>query len=127
MFKINHRGDFNVLEKLLKKILNVDYTTILNRYGAMGVQALVAYTPVDTGATKDSWSYRVEHDNNSRYSRIIWTNSNITSSGTPVVILLQYGHATKGVYVQGVDFVNPALAPIFNELAEALWREVRNV
>lgn len=97
-------------------------TSILEKYGREGAKALENATPVKTGLTAASWSYRVEKNGNG-YS-VSWFNGNV-SNGIPIVILLQYGHGTTGgTYVQGVDFINPALAPIFEKLAEAIWKEV---
>lgn len=102
-----------------------NYKTILNRYGALGVKALEAHTPSDTGVTRKSWRYKITHEPG-RYS-ITWTNSNLAPGGIPIVILLQYGHASRnGTYVPGRDFINPALRPILDNLSNDLWREVTN-
>ena len=123
---ITHRGGFKNLERFLKGFDKQKLIAVLDSYGQRGVQALRAATPVDTGLTADSWGYRTSISRSS--FSIEWTNSHMTSQGTPVAILLQYGHGTRqGGYVQGQDYINPAIEPIFNELANAVWREVSNI
>lgn len=97
----------------------------LSRYGKKGVEALKAATPKDSGETANSWYYVIEHDEkNGRYT-INWYNSNVKKDWFNVAIMLQYGHATRnGGYVKGVDYINPALRPIFEELADHAWKEV---
>ena len=98
-------------------------TDILNKYGQAGVTALSNATPVESGKTANSWGYRIEQGRNQ--SKIICTNSSMTENGMPIVILLQYGHGTRnGGYVQGRDFINKAIRPIFDEIAESAWKEV---
>ena len=100
----------------------MDIMSILDQYGTMGTQALSAATPVDTGAAASSWSHTVKRSGKT-YS-IEWTNSDM-AGGTPTVILLQYGHGTgTGGYVQGRDFINPAMRPIFDSIAENVWKVV---
>ena len=95
---------------------------ILNKYGLMGVDALRDATPRDSGTTAESWRYVIRGRNG--YYNINWTNDNM-SDGVPVVILIQYGQATKnGAFVQGRDFINPALEPIFKQMADELWKEL---
>ena len=94
----------------------------LDKYGREGVAALSSATPVDTGLTADSWYYKVEHANGS--ASINFYNSNI-QNGVPIAIILQYGHGTgNGGWVQGRDYINPAIQPIFDKIAENAWREV---
>lgn len=94
----------------------------LRKYGEYGVIALKAATPYDSGKTAESWDYEIQH-RGSR-SKIIWKNSNI-NKGVPIAVILQYGHGTgTGGYVQGVDYINPALKPVFQNLADEAWREV---
>ena len=122
MISVSHKGDFNNLEVLINRVLRRDYLNILAEYGRKGVEALRAATPVDTGLTRDSWEYEITA--NSKKTTIYWTNSNI-QSGIPIAIILQYGHGTKnGGYVQGVDYINPALAPIFSQMANEAWRRI---
>lgn len=126
MIRIKQSGNFNFLERFLKRAPSIDYHRILSKYGQEGVAALASVTPIDSGDTKNSWSYEVVVSPG--YSRLTWKNSNVTSSGVPVAILIQYGHATgNGGYVEGRDFINPAILPIFQRLADELWREVSNL
>lgn len=122
MITVKQKGDFKNLEKFLKKARSVDYIRILERYGEEGVRALSNATPKDTGLTASSWSYTIKKTNGS-YS-LSWTNSNI-QNGVPIAILIQYGHGTRnGGYVQGIDYINPALKPIFDKMSADIWREV---
>lgn len=122
MIKFSHRGSFANLEKLLKKSLGRDYKDILDQYGQIGVTALSAATPKDTGTTASSWKYDIIEKKNEL--SIIWSNENIVD-GANIAILLQYGHGTRnGGYVNGIDYVNPALKPVFDRLADAAWKEV---
>ena len=95
---------------------------ILERYGEEGVNILASNTPIDTGTTADSWGYEIRQTKNKYY--IYWTNDNI-EDGIPIVILLQYGHATRnGGYVSGIDFINPSMAKVFQRMADDVWAEV---
>lgn len=124
MISIRQKGNFEKTEKFLKKSLGRNYMTILEKYALEGVAALSATTPVDTGLTSVSWYYDIIQ-NEDGYS-IVWKNANI-QNGLNIAVLLQYGHATRnGGYVQGIDYVNPALKPIFEKLAEDAWMEVTN-
>lgn len=123
MIKITHKGDLKKTKKFLKKCEHLPYDVILNKYGAAGVNALAANTPIDSGLTASSWSYIVEK-NSSGFS-ITWTNSNI-NDGVPIAVILQYGHGTRtGGYVEGRDYINPAIQPIFDKIATEAWDEVR--
>lgn len=122
MIKIKHQGSFAKIERFFKGVVTSDYVRILEKYGSQGVAALMAATPVDTGKTVSSWAYEIRHHENG--ASIVWTNDNMADR-IPIVILLQYGHATgSGGYVQGQDFINPALRPIFDKIARDLWGEV---
>ncbi len=122
MVEFKQRGNFNNTEKFLKNAQKVNFKSILEKYGRKGVQALASATPTDTGLTANSWSYNVTINKGS--ISLMWTNSN-TVNGIPVAILLQYGHGTKnGGFVQGRDFINPAIRPIFDKISEELWQEV---
>lgn len=123
MITFTQNGNFNKTEKFLKKVSNGDYIdSILNRYGRMGVAALSSETPVDTGKTASSWDFEVHRSRGS--VSIYWTNSNV-NNGVSIAIILQYGHGTRnGGYVQGRDYINPPMAAIFDEMTQALWREV---
>lgn len=108
--------------KYLKKLERLDVLPILHEYGQLGVRALSNATPVDTGVASQSWSYEIK-GNRERYE-IVWSNSDIAGR-VPLVILLQYGHATKsGYWLSGRDFINPALKPVYDGLHRALVREV---
>lgn len=122
MIIIKQKGDLSLTEKFLKKNLKPNFLEILDRYGEIGINALSAATPIDTGLTSYLWGYEIAMANNR--ITLTWTNSNVVD-GIPVVILLQYGHATRnGGYVLGKDFINPAIKPIFNQIADDLWKEV---
>ena len=118
----NVQGDLKKTDTFLRKLLKQDLTTLLHRYGKRGVDALAAATPVDTGKTAASWDYTVTESPGS--ATITWTNSNV-NDGVPIALLIQYGHGTgTGGYVKGTDYINPAIQPLLNDLAEALWKEV---
>lgn len=122
MVVIKHKGDFLKTDAFLKKATRIDYRSILEKYAKEGVRALEKATPVDTGLTAKSWDYEISV-NRYGYS-ISWTNSNVVD-GVPIAIILQYGHGTRnGGYVQGVDYINPAIKPIFDKIQEELWKEV---
>lgn len=122
MISFAHKGNFSRTEKFLKTASNKNYKSVLEQYAQAGVSALSSATPIDTGKTASSWSYVIEQSENT--SSIIWTNSNI-QNGVNIALILQYGHGTKnGGYVQGIDYINPSLQPIFNKIADAAWKEV---
>lgn len=119
---ITSSGSFGKTEAFLKKMQRHEIFTILDRYGKAGVQALRQATPIDEGITANAWTYEII--SNSKENSIIWHNTNVIN-GRPIAILLQYGHATRtGGYVQGRDYINPALKPIFDRLADEVWKEV---
>lgn len=123
MIEFRQKGDLSHLNGFFERLLNFVKMGELDKYGQMGVDALASVTPLDTGETASSWSYSIERTKTS--ASIIFSNSNVTSDGTPVAILLQYGHATgNGGYVQGIDYINPALRPVFQRIADDAWREV---
>jgi hypothetical protein len=116
-------GNFSKFDSYCQQILEAVKLSDLDKYGQMGVDALAHYTPIDSGLTASSWSYEITRTK--KGVTIGFKNSNVTSNGTPVAILLQYGHATRGGgYVEGIDYINPALRPIFNQIAIEAWREV---
>lgn len=122
-----HSGDFKKTTKFLNYVSGGDYIeNVLKQYAEKGLHALQDATPVDTGKTRDSWSYVIEHTKD--YVKIEWHNDNIAyPSNVPVVILITNGHATKDKgWVQGRDFISPVLQPIFDDIAEKVWREVVN-
>lgn len=122
---IKQRGGFKKTEKLLKKALGRNYMKILDKYGEYGVQALSNNTPKDTGLLASSWYYEIVQEGSS--ISVVWKNRDL-EGGYNIALLLQYGHGTRnGGYVQGVDYINPALKPIFESLASAAWKEVTTV
>lgn len=117
-----HRGNFNKIEKFLNKVSNRSYLNVLDRYGQMGVEALAASTPIDSGETAKSWTYEIERGRGT--TTISWLNTN-ENKGVNIAVILQYGHGTgTGGYVQGRDYINPAMRPVFDKIAEEAWREV---
>jgi hypothetical protein len=125
MIIIKQKGNFRNTERLLSRAQKLRLQTILEHYGTRGVAALASATPRDTGKTASSWGYQVSITNKG-YS-IAWTNSNEINGILPA-ILIQYGHGTgTGGYVEGLDYINPAMKPIFNEIADAIWKEVSNL
>lgn len=122
MIKINHKGSFKNTENFLKKNITTKQLLILEKYAQEGVEALASATPVDTGETASSWGYQISFTN--KGIKLTFTNSNIVN-GVPIAIILQYGHATRhGGYVEGIDYINPALKPIFDKISKSLWEEV---
>ena len=122
MISFSSSGNFDNLERFLARMLKGDLYSRLASYGAEGVAALAAATPKDTGKTAGAWSYEIKIDSTS--SSIIWSNSNVVD-GRPVAILLQYGHGTgTGGYVAGRDYINPVLQPLFDRIANDVWKEV---
>ena len=124
MISVTTSGSFKNTESFLKAMQNLNKTIlrILNDAGRKGVQALARATPANSGLASDSWDYKVGAKDGV-YS-IIWTNSDI-ESGFPVAIMLQYGYATgTGGYVQGRDYINPAIRPIFDEIETTVWKAV---
>lgn len=122
---IRHRGSFKNTERLFQKLSRFEISSILNKYGELGVQALSSATPVLSGSTANSWSYEVE--GSGKGYAIYWTNSNV-NQGVNIALILQLGHGTgTGGYVTGRDYINPAIQPIFDAMAEEAWQEVTKV
>lgn len=120
---VKHTGDLRKTTDFLTRAQQIQYRAILERYGQRGVEALSAATPRDTGLTASSWGYKVEVGQNGTAS-VSFTNSNVVR-GVPIALLIQFGHGTRnGGYVQGRDYINPALRPVFDEMANTLWKEV---
>ena len=116
------KGSFENTNKFFKKMSEKKIFKSLDKYGEEGVAALAASTPVDTGKTASSWSYEIRQSSSS--ISIVWKNSNIVD-GVPIAVVIQYGHGTAtGGYVQGVDYINPALQPIFERISNSIWKEV---
>ena len=122
MITFRHKGDFSNLTSFLQKAKHAIKISDLDKYGREGVAALASVTPVDTGQTAKSWSYEIKNTNGS--VSITFNNSNI-QNGVPIAIILQYGHGTNnGGWVQGRDYINPVIQPLFDKIANDAWREV---
>lgn len=122
MITFHHKGNFNKTIRFLNNLSDFPIKRILDKYGKMGVDALAAATPVDTGKTAASWTYEIEISKNS-YT-ITWLNTNVNKH-VNIALILQYGHATRnGGYVSGRDYINPALQPVFDQIATEAWQEV---
>lgn len=122
MISFESKGDFRNTDRFLKKMSSLDVSSALRTLGQRGVQALASATPVNSGLVASSWGFETKRSSQSM--AIVWTNSDI-ENGFPVAIMLQYGHATgNGGYVRGIDYINPAIQPIFDEIAEELWKVV---
>jgi len=116
-------GNFDRTERYLKRLKLKNFRPIVERYARQGVEVLGSNTPKDSGVSADSWGFRIAQTKDGFY--IAWTNNNVTPGGTPIVILLQYGHGTRGgTYVAGQDFINPVMKPLFEQLSHDLWKEV---
>lgn len=125
MITFRQKGDFKTLDGYFGRLKKGQNINTLNRYGEEGVRALADATPKDTGLTASSWRYRIVQGKES--VSITFDNTNI-QNGVPIAIILQYGHATRnGGYVQGIDYINPAIRPVFERLAEEAWEEVKRV
>ena len=124
MITFKHRGSFQHTERFFAKASKADVQQLLARYGQAGVEALAAATPIDTGETAKAWRYEIRQ--NRQGVSIYWSNTHV-QDGVHIAILLQYGHGTRnGGYVQGRDYINPAIAPIFEQIAQEAWEEVTN-
>ena len=122
MISFGHKGNFSKTEKYLRNMKAKKLFNALNKYGQEGVAVLMSATPIDTGKTAMSWRYEIVQENGS--IRLIFCNDNI-QNGVPIAIILQYGHGTRnGGWVEGRDYINPAIQPIFDKIAESCWREV---
>lgn len=122
MITFQQKGDFSKTTKFLERALEVAKIGELDKYGRAGVRALASSTPELSGQTARSWSYEIVRSNGS--VEIVFKNSNVIN-GTNIAIILQYGHGTRnGGYVQGRDYINKAIQPIFDEIAESAWKEV---
>ena len=122
MITFRHKGDFSKTKRFLEKAKEASRLRILNKYGREGVAALASATPVDTGKTAGSWYYKITEKNGS--VEIAFHNSNI-QNGVLIAIILQYGHGTRnGGWVEGQDYINPAIRPVFDRITNEAWREV---
>ena len=122
MISFRQKGDFSKLTRFLERAKESVKIGDLDKYGREGVAALSSATPIDSGKTANSWSYEITNKDGS--VTIIFNNSNI-QNGVPIAIILQYGHGTRnGGWVQGRDYINPAIQPVFDEIVDKAWREV---
>jgi hypothetical protein len=122
MITFRLKGDFSKFNRYMEKTKEAARMSTLDKYGKEGVSALSSATPVDTGLTASSWYYEIEHTNES--ATISFHNSHI-NKGVPIAIILQYGHGTRnGGWVEGRDYINPAIQPLFDKIANDVWKEV---
>ena len=122
MITFRQKGDFSKLTWYLEKVKEAAKVGVLDKYGQAGVAALSSATPIESGLTAQSWYYEIEHTKSSAVIRFL--NSNV-NKGVPIAIILQYGHGTgTGGWVEGRDYINPAIQPIFDNIAEDAWKEV---
>ena len=122
MIRFRQKGDFQKLSRYFERVKEAAKIGVLDKYGQEGVAALASATPVDSGQTANSWYYEIKRQNGS--VSIVFNNSHV-NKGVPIAIILQYGHGTgTGGWVQGRDYINPAIRPIFDRIAEDAWKEV---
>ena len=122
MISFRHKGDFSKLNTYLERLKRINYTSILDKYGKQGVAALAAATPIESGHTAASWYYEIECGKDR--VKITFLNSHV-NQGVPIAIILQLGHGTgTGGWVEGRDYINPAIQPLFDNIADEAWREV---
>ena len=125
MISFRQKGDFSKTKRYFERVKAAARLSILDKYGREGVAALASATPTETGKTASSWFYEISHNKGS--ATITFSNSNI-NKGVPIAIILQYGHGTgTGGWVEGRDYINPAIQPIFDEIANEAWKEVTKV
>ena len=122
LISFKHKGNFNNIERFFTKVKDGKYLGVLEKYGQEGVDALSLATPVDSGKTAQSWKYEIKKETGRTV--ISWYNTNEVD-GVNIAIILQYGHGTgTGGYVTGIDYINPAMKPVFDRIAEEAWKEV---
>lgn len=122
MIKIRHKGDYSKVTRYLQKVGPASRVSVLDKYGQMGVAALASATPKESGLTANSWYYEIERE--AGVYKITFHNSHI-NKGVPIAIILQYGHGTgTGGWVEGRDYINPAIQPIFDQIVNDAWEEV---
>lgn len=124
MITVRQKGSFQKTIQFMTQAKKSIDTAVLDKYGKEGVAILMQSTPTDSGETAASWTYAIETTYNK--TTLYFSNTNIQND-VPIAIILQYGHATKnGGWVQGIDYINPAMKPVFDDLAQAVWKEVTN-
>ena len=122
MISFRHKGNFSKTRRYLERAKGAARLSILDKYGKEGVAALASATPVESGQTANSWYYEIEH--NAGSTTIHFNNSHI-NKGVPIAIILQYGHGTgTGGWVEGRDYINPAVQPVFDRIVQEVWKEV---
>lgn len=122
MIQLKGHGNFKHLDNFFERAKDGLYMSTLDEYGRKGVELLRSVTPIDTGLTANSWYYTIERSKHS--VSLSFYNSNV-HNGVPIAIVLQYGHATRnGGWVQGIDYINPAIQSLFEEMADKMWKEV---
>lgn len=125
MIRFKHKGNLKKTKNTIRKMKDIEIVKILSAYGEKGVEALSIATPKDTGKTSRSWKYFLEKTRTGW--NIVWTNDNM-SGGTSIAVLIQFGFVTsRGAYVSGRDYINPAMQPVFDELIKNMWEEVTRV
>lgn len=125
MITFRQKGDFSKASQYLERLKEAAKLGVLDKYGREGVAALASATPTETGLTASSWTYEIERKGNS--VSIVYKNSNI-NKGVPIAVILQYGHGTgTGGWVQGRDYINPAIQPVFDRIADEAWKEVTKI
>ena len=125
MISFRQKGDFSKLNRFLERAKGAARLSILDKYGREGVAALASATPIDSGETANSWYYEIKHDNGA--ATITFLNSHI-NEGVPIAIILQYGHGTgTGGWVEGRDYINPAIQPVFDKIVDEAWKEVTKI
>ena len=125
MISFRQKGDFSKLNRFLERAKGAARLSILDKYGREGVAALASATPIDSGKTASSWYYEIKHDNGA--ATITFLNSHI-NKGVPIAIILQYGHGTRtGGWVEGRDYINPAIQPVFDKIVDEAWKEVTKI
>lgn len=125
MIKFRHKGDYSKATRYFERLKEAAKLSILDKYGRAGVAALSSATPVDSGLTANSWDYKIEHSSGS--DKLVFTNSHI-NKGVNIAIILQYGHGTgTGGWVQGIDYINPAIRPVFDQIVKEAWEEVTKI
>lgn len=125
MISFRQKGDFSKLNRYFERVKEAARVSVLDKYGQAGVAALSSATPVDSGETANSWFYEIEHTSAS--ATITFCNSHI-NKGVPIAIILQYGHGTgTGGWVEGRDYINPAIQPVFDKITSEAWEEVTKI
>lgn len=125
MISFRQKGDFSKLNRYFEKLKEAAKIGVLDKYGRAGVEALSSATPTRTGVTAASWSYKINRKNGG--ISLDFYNSNV-NKGVPIAIIIQYGHGTgTGGWVEGIDYINPAIQPLFKKLADDAWKEVTSI